>query len=188
MKKNIITMILLLCLIAVAGIARAEKVENPEKYYGPESPIPAMMAKFFGVEENQVITLGQNCHYPDDVLVALYLSRAAGAKPQKILEMRQSAESWMSVFSRLKFHPSRMFTPLPIGSITTEYRHAYEQYHRWKANPSYQMKIYDKEFRNLAGLKFMVEKFGESPAAVVREKSDGETFINMIMEEMQEGQ
>jgi len=174
--------VLLLC-ISLGGAACAETVKNPERLYQPGSYLARLFSSHFGLDENDVITTGQNCHYPDDVIVTLYLASATGKGTHTINAWRKSSVSWMGVMDRLGFSPSRLFTRTG-GPVPAEFSHAYGQYARWQANPAYRMELFDKEIRNLAGVRFMAARFGVSPLRAMERRSTGASFTQMILEKM----
>ncbi len=171
----------ILFILSFPAEAIEEKVEKPWEIYGPDKPMTRMMSNHYSIEANHVITLGQNCHYPDDVMVTLEISRATGMSPQRILDLRKEGKSWLNVMKIAGYSPAGLFTPVS-GPVPQVFRHTYGQYERWRTNPGYSMQLYDKEIRNLAGLKFMVGRFQANPIPLMERRGQGVTFTRMAME------
>ncbi len=181
-KRNLVITTLLFVLLA--GICFAERTEEPWKVYGVDSPMTKLMSKYYKISDIKVVSVGQDMHYTDDVSVCLYLSNVTGTDVFKIRDMRVKSQSWMSIMATLKFQPSRLFTPVGGYTVPQAYSHAYREYYNWNSHKDYQMKIYDKEVRNLVQLKFMVKRFGSSPMEVMTQITKGSTFTEMILKKI----
>lgn len=182
LKRNLIIMTLFIALLA--GVSFAERTEEPWKVYGVDSPMTKLMSKYYNTTEIKVVSVGQDMHYTDDVSVCFYLSNATGTDVFKIRDMRVKAHSWMTIMKALKFQPSRLFTPVGGYTVPKAYSHAYREYYNWNSNRDYQMKIYDKEVRNLVQLKFMVKRFGSSPMEIMNQITKGGNFTGMILKKI----
>ena len=180
--KKLSVIVLLLALLTTAAFA--DKTEKPWKIYGVDSPMTRLMSKYYKVPEVKVVSVGQDMHYTDDVSVCLYLANATGTNPFKIRDLRVQSKSWMDIMARLKFHPARLFTPVGGYTVPKAYSHAYREYYKWKSHKNYQMKLYDKEIRNLVQLKFMVKRFGSSPHSIMRKRTAGVSFTEMILKKI----
>lgn len=183
MKRKLFSTIsfLLLILFLFAGQAAGQTVSKPWEIYNTESPMTRLMAKFYGIEENQVVATGQNCHYPDDLMVTLYLWKNTGLSPHRIQNWRKEARSWTAIMESANYPVHEIFIKT-ASRPTASFAHAYGQYARWKKNPQYKITVYDKEIRNLIGLRFMVEKFGISPLEAMQSRENESSFTKIIME------
>jgi len=181
-KRRIIFFALIFALMT--GICFAGRTEEPWKVYGVDKPMTRLMSKYYQYPEVKVVAVGQDMHYTDDVSVCLYLARATNSSPFKIRDWRVQSKSWMDIMARLKFHPARLFAPIGGYTAPGAYSHAYREYYKWKSIKNYQMKLYDKEIRNLVQLKFMMKKFRSSPMRVMRRRTAGTSFTQMILKKI----
>jgi len=181
-KQNIIVFLVLFTLLTTFSFA--QHTDKPWKIYGVDKPMTKLMSKYYKVPEIKVVSVGQNMHYTDDVSVCLYLAQATGTNPFKIRDWRVKAVSWMDIMKKLKFHPSRLFTPVGGYSVPSAFSHAYREYYKWRNNKKYNMTLYDKEVRNLVQLKFMVGRFNASPKRIMLMRSGGKSYTQMIMSEL----
>jgi len=168
----------------VFSFGYAEEVKDPWTIYGVDSPMTRLMSRFYKIEDIKVVSVGQDMHHPDDVAVCLYLANATGVNVFKIRDMRIKAQSWMTIMETIKYHPGGLFTDVKTYTVPSAYGHAYREYHKWKTNGSYKMTIYDKEVRNLVMLKFMADRFRISPISIMQQRSEGESFTDMIQKQI----
>jgi hypothetical protein len=185
MKSAARMMIALAVILSVCLVAAMQCRASDDHLWRNESPLTQFMARHYQVDPIVVISLGQRMTYPDDVSVAIYLAKTADKNPLDLLEPRLAKKSWESIAAALKVDPSCIFTPLSAKENVPEaFRHAYQEYRKHIENPSYNMVLYDKEYRNLVQLKLMVDAFKSSPASVMQSINGGKTYTTLILEKI----
>lgn len=188
MKKTtrfLTTTILILTLVFFGfSISRGGQTYDTTKLYSPGSKLSKLVSDHYSIEQVKVVTVGQECTYPDDVLVTMYIAKLADVNPIDVNKSRKESQSWAHIMAKLRIHPSRLFISVGTRSVPSNFSHAYAQYYKWKDNPHYQMTLYDKEIRNLVGLKFMIKQYNYPPLSAMRARQKSSSFTELILEKI----
>ncbi|MFP4497699.1 MAG: hypothetical protein ACLFQV_05760 [Vulcanimicrobiota bacterium] len=180
MKKQII-MALLLLAISISGAIAMEEPDPATVFYN-NSPMTTMVSRYFHQDPIVVISVGQSYReFPGDVLVNFYLTQKTGTDPFTINKWRKEAMSWQEIVEKLNVNPSMFYISTGGAHIPSEFRHAYGQYHSW-LNYGKPIKLYDGEYRNLAGLKFAKDILGYKATAgqIMRARNSGKKYFQII--------
>jgi len=174
----------LISCIFITLLCLSEKVlaQSSDIIWSQESEIVQLYSEKYKVDSIIVVSLGQRMNYPDDVSVSIYLAKLANMNPMKFLDPRIESKKWGELMKKHNINPAMIFTKLPKGcNIPSCYKHAYQEYEKYKKDHYYEMTLYDGEVRNLVQLKFCTEYLGMEPGFVMSEREKGTKFENLIL-------
>lgn len=132
----------------------------------------AVSTRYFDCNRKDVYRWNRQCDNPDDLAVALFISRHSGKEPDAVFAMHKGGLAWWDVSMRLGVKPEVWFVPVkrdpgpPYGKA----------YGHWKKHGHHQpaeMRITDEDLRNLVAVRLLHEYYGVSVEVAMEWRSSG---------------
>jgi len=134
------------------------------------------IGEHYRVPEREVVVV-RDRNVPDEELpVVFFLARHASVEPAAIVKLRLGGMSWMDIALHFSLSPSIFFIEFdrdpgpPYGKAWGHFRN------REKAHWG-DIRLPDADIINIVNLKFVSEKYGCSPAEVVKMRARGDRFV-----------
>ncbi|MCX6835062.1 MAG: hypothetical protein NTW07_08015 [candidate division Zixibacteria bacterium] len=134
------------------------------------------IGEHYRVPEREVIVV-RDRNVPDEELpVVFFLARHASVEPAMIVRLRLGGMSWMDIALHFSLSPSIFYIDFdrdpgpPYGKAWGHYR-KHDKAH-WG-----EIRLPDADIVNIVNLKFVSEKYGYSPAEVVKMRARGDRFV-----------
>jgi len=134
------------------------------------------IGEHYRVPEREVVVVRER-NVPDEELpVVFFLARHASVEPAAIVKLRLQGLSWMDITLRFSLSPAIFFVDFdrdpgpPYGKAWGHFRNREKA--RWG-----EVRLPDVDIVNIVNLKFVSEKYGYSPAEVVKMRARGDRFV-----------
>ena len=121
----------------------------------------AISSRYFDRDRHVVDRVAVRYHNPDDVAVALFLSRHSGRSGDDIYRLRREGVSWWDISVRLGVRPDVWFVPVH-HKPGPPYGNAYGHWKNRNKNKHHHFVLSDSDTRNLVAVRTIHEYYGVS--------------------------
>lgn len=132
----------------------------------------------YDVKEKEVIIVREQKIPDDDLPVIFFLARHAGVKPGVIVKLRLGGKSWMDI----TFHyglTAEIYYVQFDHDPGPPYGNAWGHFKKKKRAKWGGIRLVDADIVNFVNLKFVSEKYGYTPAEIVKLRAKGDSFVNI---------
>jgi hypothetical protein len=135
------------------------------------------IGQYYGVPRDEVLVVRDRRVPDDEIPVVFFLAREARVEPDLIVEERLAGDSWMTIMLRYRLDPDILYVPLDVEPGPPYGRaYGYWRHHRHFAG----FRFRDDEVVNMVNLRFASESHGYRPAEVMRMRSQGRGFSEIV--------
>jgi hypothetical protein len=132
----------------------------------------AISTQYFDREREEIHRWNRQCDNPDDLAVALFISRHSGKNPDDIIAMHEGGLAWWEVSVRLGVKPDVWFVPVkrePGPPFGKAYGHR-KMHGRYQPR---ELSLTDDDLRNLVAVRLLHDYYGVSVEAAMEWRSSG---------------
>lgn len=101
-------LILAIALAILPGVAAAIPTNAPPPPREKEHPLVPVIAAFFGIEEDTVLSLREHNWGFGEILLANFFAQVSGEDLDNIVSLRNEGKGWGQIMADLDFHPFRL--------------------------------------------------------------------------------
>lgn len=130
----------------------------------------------YEVKEKEVVFVREQKVPDDELPVVFFLSRHAGVAPAIVVKLRLGGKSWMDI----AFHyglTAEIFYVQFDGDPGPPYGKAWGHFKKKKRTDWGSIRFTDVDIVNFVNLKFVSEKYGHTPAEIVKMRAKGDNFV-----------
>ena len=133
------------------------------------------IGEHYRVPEREVVVVRER-NVPDEELpVVFFLARHASVEPASLVKLRLGGMSWMDITLHLNLSPSIFYVAFDRAP-GPPYGKAWGHFRKHKKARWGEIRLPDADIVNIVNLKFVSEKYGYSPAEVVKMRARGDRF------------
>jgi hypothetical protein len=132
----------------------------------------AVSTRYFDRDRDEVYHWNRQYDDPDDLAVALFISRHSGKDPDAIFALRKSGLTWWEVSVRLGVKPDVWFVAVK-GDPGPPYGKAYGHWKKHRRGKPDEMRLTDVDLRNLVAVRLLHEYYGVTVEAAMEWRSSG---------------
>lgn len=132
----------------------------------------AISTRYFDRAGGDIHRWNRQCDNPDDLAVALFISRHSGEDPDAVFAMHKSGLAWWEVSVRLGVKPEVWFVPVKRDP-GPPYGKAYGHWHKHGRRQPGEMRLTDEDLRNLVAVRLLHDYYGVSVEVAMEWRSSG---------------
>jgi len=172
---------LTLCTLpAAAGVdidfgAAVRVNDDTDLYFGISS-------HYFGRDRAEVRDWGSRFHDPDDLAVALFISRHSGRPRDAIFTLRRGGATWWDVSVRCGLRPDVWFVPVRHDP-GPPYGRAYGHWKKHRHDRRYAIALSDIDARNLVAVRMVHEYYGVPVETAMQWRAGGSSLSVLLTNE-----
>jgi hypothetical protein len=170
------TMVITFLVISPGScLAQQEEPAGPHEWI-PDSQVTMDLARTYGFRTLMVVAIGNFLKTVDDTSVCLYLAKEKGYDPRPVAAIRENKTPWKAVMKNLSYSPFGLFENLAFsgtGPIPDRFKHAYEEYKKWRDDPTREMDLTDDDVRDMVQLRLIVKLYGVPASEVMKLRNSG---------------
>ena len=133
------------------------------------------IGEHFGVKEKAVVVVREKKIPDDDLPVVFFLAKHASVTPSVIVKLRLSGKSWMQIAMHFGLTAEVFYVKFDRDP-GPPYGKAWGHFRKHKKARWGEIRLPDADIVNIVNLKFVSEKYGYSPAEVVKMRARGDRF------------
>jgi len=174
MKRILASAVLILVLGGVDARAGLDVRFGAEVPVGDDADLYfSISSRYFDRDQRVVEDWGRRCFRdPDDLAVALFLSRHCDQDPEYFFSLRQQGVGWFEISNRCRVPVDVYFMPLDRDP-GPPYGKAYGHWKKHRHDRKYAMRLDDADIRNLVAVRMAHEYYGVSVEEAMRWRSSG---------------
>jgi len=131
------------------------------------------LGTYFGMPEDQILSVNQRGLSPSEVPVALFIANRARVSPAMVADLRLRGLRWHDIMHHFGLSPGIFYVPVD------RYSGPYSQMYRYPVSRWDNLSLSDEDYVNLANLKFMTDQYGYEPGRIIELRSQGNDFFNI---------
>jgi len=142
----------------------------------------AISSRYFGRDREVVASWGHRYDNPDDLAVALFVSKNSGRSPDFIFALRRQGFSWWEIGMRVGVSAEAWFLPVN-GDPGPPYGKAYGHWKKHKSNPKTVIVLADTDARNLVAVRVIHEYYGVPVKVAMQWRASGRDLGSLVSDE-----
>jgi hypothetical protein len=187
LKRTIAFALLSLVLTAGAAPAGGDVDFGANVQVGDDSNLFfSISSRYFGRDQRDVEDWGRRYYPdPDDLAVALFLSRHCDNGPEFAFNLRQQGMGWFEISNRCRVPVEVYFLPIDRDP-GPPYGRAYGHWKKYRHDHKYVMVLDDADIRNLVAVRMAHEYYGVPIDVAMRWRSSGRDIRSLMAGEYRE--
>ncbi len=179
MRRLYLTAVLIIVLVSpLTQLCRAEVTVGATIGDDGIRQFHLAISKQFNYPEKEVVVVRERNIPEDELPVVFFLARRAQVTPMTIVKLRLGGQSWWDISLHYGLSPDVFFVPVH-GDPGPPYGRAYGYYkdkdkHHWK-----NVRLGDDDIMNLVNLRFISERYKQSPDEIIRQRARGDDFVKI---------
>ena len=177
-------------LVACAAVVTAPASRaSADISFGISAPIGddgnlffSISSRYFDRDTRVVSDWGRRFRDPDDLAVFLYLSSRTRVAPEVIYKYRAMGTSWYDVGVRVGVPVDVWYVPVERDP-GPPYGKAYGHWKRHQADPSYRVRLSDRQCRDLVAVRMAHEYYGVAPEVAMDWRHSGSDVRTIMTRE-----
>ena len=142
----------------------------------------AISSRYFDHDRQSVAALRSHYSNPDDLAVALFISRHSGSPPEAVHRLRHQGLSWWDVSVRLGLPVEVWFVPVSRDP-GPPYGKAYGHWKKHRGDRRTAVVLHDSDVRNLVAVRVLHEYYGVAVEVAMDLRADGRRLPELLSEE-----
>ena len=142
----------------------------------------AISSRYFDHDRQSVATLRSRYSNPDDLAVALFISRQSGNSPEAVHRLRRQGLSWWDISVRFGLPAEIWFVPVSRDP-GPPYGKAYGHWKKHRKNHRAAVVLHDADVRNLVAVRVLHEYYGVPVEVAMDWRADGRRLPELLSEE-----
>jgi hypothetical protein len=189
MNKNlkslsVIILITLALSLAVPSYIHSQQHSSPPDPWSAESQETYHLSRYYGFTSEMVMAVGNFLKNTDDASVCLFIAKEKGADPRSMALAKEKSPCWKDVFKCYNFNFGRLFEDIGVNinlGVPKCYRHAYDEYRKYLADPTREMDLSDREIIDMVQLRLIVKLYGVSAGEVMKARNNGADWTSLMI-------
>jgi hypothetical protein len=132
----------------------------------------AVSSRYFDRDRQVVESWGRRYQDPDDLAVALFLSKRSGRSPDFIFSLRRQGLGWWEIGVRVGVPVDAWFLPV-TRDPGPPYGKAYGYWKKHRKNPKARIVLTDADVRNLVAVRMVHEYYGVPVEVAFERRASG---------------
>lgn len=145
----------------------------------------AISSRYFDRDRPSVESWWTHCHHPDDLAVALFISKRSGRSPDFVFSLRKRGLSWWEISARVGLPAGVWFVPV-TRDPGPPYGKAYGHWKKQKRNPEAVFTLTDGDIRNLVAVRMVHEYYGVPVEVAMEWRASGRDLRALVSAEYKE--
>jgi hypothetical protein len=142
----------------------------------------AVSSRYFDRDRDTIERWGRRYEDPDDLAVALFISRHAGVSLKVVFDLRRGGRTWWDVGIRVGVPTDVWFVPIRRDP-GPPYGKAYGHWKNHKHDRRQTFVLFDSDIRNLIAVKMMHDYYGVSVELAMDWRSSGRDLRTLVSDE-----
>lgn len=142
----------------------------------------AISSRYFDQDRQSVATLRTRYRNPDDLAVALFISRQSGRSPEAVHRLRKQGLSWWDISVRLGLPVEVWFVPVDRDP-GPPYGKAYGHWKKHRRDRRASVVLHDNDVRNLVAVRVLHEYYGVPVEVAMDWRADGRRLPELLSDE-----
>jgi hypothetical protein len=142
----------------------------------------SISSRYFDRQPQVVEDWGRRFANPDDLAVFLHVCSQSRMAPQLVYSYRQQGLSWYDVGVRAGLPVSVWYVPVAVDP-GPPYGKAYGYWKKHQRNPHYNVRLTDRQARDLVAMRMAHEYYGVSPEVAMNWRRDGRNVQEIMTRE-----
>jgi len=178
MRKSVMILLSTLLLTAAGQLSRADVSVGLSVDDDGLKAFHLAIGEHYQVPERQVVLVREKNVPEEELPVVFFLARRADVDPSVIVKLRLGGYSWMEITAKYGLSAEIYYVAFdrdpgpPYGNAWGHFKNRHRK--EWGS-----IHLTDAEVVNFVNLKFMCEKYGYTPADVVKMRVRGDDFVKI---------
>jgi hypothetical protein len=172
-------MVGVLGLMSVAPLSLAAQRRVPDQT--AIDAYHATVGQAFPVSPDEVGILAEWLLRPDEIVVVLFVARAAGVSPDAVASLRSSGASWVSILRTYSIAAAALRIPFPEGTVLGPLEEAYRTFSETPRSHWGSIDLSDEVVIALVNIRILARQVGVTVSRVLR-IWDGEGVFVLVHE------
>jgi hypothetical protein len=142
----------------------------------------SISSRYFDRQPRVVEDWGRRFQNPDDLAVFLQICSQSHQSPEVVFNYRHQGMSWYDVGVRVGVPVDAWYVPV-AAAPGPPYARPYKRYDRYTHDQNYNVRLSDREMRDLVAVRMAHEYYGVAPEVAMNWRRDGSNVQVMMTRE-----